>query len=374
MFGNHVNKKLSAYCNDELLPEERLDIELHLESCARCKREYEEIKLGVALARTLPQAVDAPANTWQEIMNRKTEGEKGRKGGFPTSSPLLPFSPAVLAACAVVLLIVVGVAVFWMRKAPAPPVADKTPSFEVDCLQGAPKIETETFTTTGQLKVGEYLTTDSNSKARIEVANIGEVKVAPNSRVKLVRTNKDEHRLALDEGKLEADITAPPRLFVVDTPSAVAFDMGCKYTLEVDKEGNSLLHVTFGWVQLERDQYESLVPAGAMCKTKKDKGVGTPYFDDASETFVAALTKFDFEHGGTPALKTVIKESREYDTLTLWHLMPRVKGKDRELIYDAIASFMKPPIGVTREGILRLDPEMMDRWRQEIGIFWFQQE
>lgn len=373
MFGNHVNKKLSAYCNDELTADVRLDVELHLESCARCKREYEEIKLGVALARTLPQA-DAPEGMWEEIKARKGEVEKGRKGDFLTPSLLRPFSPSVLVACAVVLLIVIGVAVFWMRKSPTPHVVDKTNSFEVDCLAGAPKTETETITDTGRLKVGEYLTTDNNSKARIEVANIGKVEVAPNSRVKLVRTSKDEHRLALDEGKLEADITAPPRLFVVDTPSAVAFDMGCKYTLEVDKEGNSLLHVTFGWVQLERDQYESLVPAGAMCKTRKDKGIGTPYFDDASETFVTALTKFDFEDGGTPALKVVIKESREYDTLTLWHLMPRVKGKDRELIYDAIASFMKPPIGVTREGILRLDPEMMDRWRQEIGIFWFQQE
>jgi len=369
---NHVSEKLSAYCNDELTVEERRDVELHIESCGRCRREFEEIKLGVEFAQMLPQS-DAPLDTWQQIEKRL-----GEKDSFTPSLPhsffsVLPFSPAVLATCAVVLAVGLGVLIFVLRRDnPQPEHKTTTPSFEVDCLAGAPKAGQEIITSKGRLSVGEYLETDDKSKAKIEVANIGKVEVAPNSRVKLVGTSEKEHRLALDEGKLEADITAPPRLFVVDTPSAVAFDLGCKYTLEVDKDGNSFLHVTFGWVLLQRDEYESLVPAGAMCQTRKDKGVGTPYFDDASDRFVEALKKFDFENGGTPALKIVIKESREYDTLTLWHLLPRVSGKDRELIFDALASFMKPPHGVTREGILRLDPEMMDRWRQEIGIFWFQ--
>lgn len=370
MFDKHINKKLSAYCNDELSAEDRRDVEVHLESCERCTQEYEQIKLGVALAQTLLQT-DAPSDTWQEIKNSMRVGKERSRGEKNFLASPLTFSPAVLTVCAVLLLIVVSVVVFWMRKTPTPPIVDKTNSFEVDRLAGAPKIGMEEIKDTARLSVGEYVETDSGSKARIEIADIGKVEVAPNSRVKLVRTSEKEHRLALDEGKLEADILAPPRLFVVDTPSAVAFDLGCKYTLEVDKEGNSFLHVTFGWVLLQRDEYESLVPAGAMCRTRKDKGVGTPYFDDASEKFVAALTKFDFENGGTAALKIVIKESRDYDTLSLWHLLPRVKGKDRELIFDALASFMKPPYGVTREGILRLDPEMMDRWRQEIGIFWF---
>ncbi len=373
MFKKHISEKLSAYCNDELTAEERREVELHMEDCLRCKREFEEIKSGVEFARMLPQS-DAPLNTWQEIEKRLNEKDSTTTSPSFSLFPSLRFSPSVLAACAVLLLLIgIGFAVFWMRRDEGPKVVDKNSSnsFEVDCLAGAPKAGQDIVTNTGRLAVGEYLETDNNSKAKIEVANIGKVEVAPNSRVRLVRTGEKEHRLALDEGKLEADILAPPRLFVVDTPSAVATDLGCKYTLEVDKSGNSSLHVTHGWVLLERDEYESLVPAGAMCQTRKDKGVGTPYFDDASDTFVTALKNFDFENGGTPALKIIIKESREYDTLTLWHLLPRVNGKDRELVYDALASFMKPPYGVTREGILKLDKEMMDRWRQEIGIFWF---
>ena len=36
---------------------------------------------------------------------------------------------------------------------------------------------------------------------------------------------------------MSARIWAPPRLFYVNTPSAVAEDLGCAYTLEVDDLG-----------------------------------------------------------------------------------------------------------------------------------------
>src|SRR5262249_26007647 len=103
-----------------------------------------------------------------------------------------------------------------------------------------------------KLTVGEVLETDANSRARVQVADIGNVEIAPNSRIKLVNTKSTEHRLALEKGELKAKILAPPRLFIVDTPSAVAVDLVWEYTLEVDREGNGKLHVTMGFVALER--------------------------------------------------------------------------------------------------------------------------
>jgi hypothetical protein len=77
----------------------------------------------------------------------------------------------------------------------------------------------------------------------------------------------------------------------VNTPSGVAEDLGCAYTLEVDDAGNSLLHVTAGWVSMQLNGRESAVPAGAACATRTGFGPGTPYFEDASETFRKALTR-----------------------------------------------------------------------------------
>jgi hypothetical protein len=103
------------------------------------------------------------------------------------------------------------------------------------------------------------------------------------------------------------------------------------------------------------------VPAGAICLTQHGKGVGTPFFDDASPAFQAALTKFDFAGGGSESLQTILKESRSYDTLTLWHLLSRVSPDERAKIFDALAAFVKLPKSVTREGVLRLDKRMLER-------------
>ncbi len=107
--------------------------------------------------------------------------------------------------------------------------------------------------------------------------------------MQLLATQPTEHRLELARGKMSARIWAPPRLFFVDTPSAVAADLGCAYTLEVDDDGGSVLHVTSGWVALQLKDRESMVPAGAACETQPGIGPGTPYFVDATPVFREAL-------------------------------------------------------------------------------------
>ncbi len=159
------------------------------------------------------------------------------------------------------------------------------PSWNVETLAGTPKVG-NSFEN-GKLSVGQFLETDANSRAKVEVANIGNVEIAPNSRVQLVNSTSNEHRLSLERGILQAKILAPPRLFIVDTPSAVAVDLGCAYTLEVDKDGNSKLHVTSGFVALEKGGRESIVPAGAIALTKKGKGIGTPF----AERFFSRISK-----------------------------------------------------------------------------------
>ena len=250
------------------------------------------------------------------------------------------------------------------------PKPSELPSWNVETLAGMPKIG-DSFERV-RLTVGEVLETDANSRARVQVANIGNVEVAPNSRLKLVKTNRAEHRLALEKGALKAKILAPPRLFIVDTPSGAAVDLGCEYTLEVDQSGNSRLHVTSGYVALENGKLESIVPAGAMAVTKKGKGVGTPFSEDASAKLQAALYRFDFENGGREALETVIAESSLYDSITLWHLLARVEQAERALVFDALAQQVKPPAKVTRDGVLRLDKKMLDAWWAEIETVWFE--
>lgn len=250
--------------------------------------------------------------------------------------------------------------------------SNNLPAWNVETLAGTPKAGSQTILQKGKLAVGEFLETDASSRAKIQVANIGKVEIAPNSRVQLVKTQAKEHRLSLERGAMHAKILAPPRLFIVDTPSAVAVDLGCEYTLEVDPAGNSKLHVTAGFVALERDGRESIVPAGAICFTQRGKGLGTPFSADAAAEFQKAVHQFDFENGGSRALQTIIKEADFYDALTLWHLLSRAPERERAKVFDALANYVKPPPSVTREGALRLNKKMLKLWWTEIENLWFE--
>ena len=62
-----------------------------------------------------------------------------------------------------------------------------------------------------------------------------------------------------------------------------------------------------------------------------------------------------------------VEDAREDDALTLWHLLSRVSDADRPRVYDRLAALAPPPAGVTREGILHLDRQMLDSWWNSLG-------
>jgi hypothetical protein len=222
----------------------------------------------------------------------------------------------------------------------------------------------------GHIGAGEWIETDSRSSASIKVGQIGSVEVAPNTRLRVVTARPGEHRLALARGEIRAKISAAPRLFFVDTASGTAVDLGCEYTLNSDEDGLGLLRVTKGWVSFEWKGLESLVPAGASCRTHPHIGPGIPYFDDAPESMKEAVENFGFEKSGYNALTIILSEARVRDTLTLWHLLFRVEAGDRARVYDRMASLTPVPAGVTREQALKLDPETLRRWKDELAWTW----
>jgi hypothetical protein len=184
--------------------------------------------------------------------------------------------------------------------------------------------------------------------------------------VRLLKSRAVEQRLALDRGTIAAKIWAPPRFFIIQTSSAFAVDLGCTYTLSVDDAGVGLLRVETGWVSFERGARESIVPAGAACATRPGKGPGTPYYEDAALEFRKALESLDLGTGGDVALTTVLTRARKRDGLTLWHLLARTGGKDRESVCARLAELVPPPPGVTREAVLRGDARGLERWRWEL--------
>ena len=341
MSQHHVNEELSAYCLGELPAGESRRVSEHLLGCSRCRREYDEVRLGIKFASTL-EPVSAPGDLWDQLSVKL--GSPVRDARRPVS-----FWPTALAVAATLLVASLGAVWYFSRlndhsqltgnvpPSPPPVVEPTRPplgpepgpkptldvprpghpapgravrSFEVVRLDGSPVVGSGRIDQEGRLGVGEWLVTDGQSRAQINIADIGKVEVEPNSRIGLIATRPTEHRLKLSRGRMQARISAPPRLFIVETPTAVAVDLGCEYALEVDESGASVLRVMSGYVALEFPGRESIVPAGAVCETRPGLGPGTPYFEDATQTFRRALADFDFAPQGHDSLRIMINEDR----------------------------------------------------------------
>jgi FecR protein len=291
-----------------------------------------------------------------------------RRTFFPWRLRLFPsLATAAVAVAAIVVL------TFLVYRAKPTPIT--LAGWDVSEVQGAPRIGRKTLSANegrSRLGIGQMLETDSRSRASIQEDDTGKIQVDPSTRLRLLSMGSGLKRIALDRGTIHTYIWAPPGQFVVDTPSAVTVDLGCAYTLQVDDSGAGMVRTSLGWVGFKLNGHESFIPAGAACATRPKVGPGTPYFEDSSAEFRAALTRFDFEDS-TPEQRAhdvaiVLSEARNRDAFTLWHLLTRVDDQQRVLVYDRLSQFVPPPATVTKEGILRLDQPMLDQWWNELGF------
>jgi hypothetical protein len=241
--------------------------------------------------------------------------------------------------------------------------------WQVRALAGQPSIGATPFSGDGRLGVGETIETDADSRAEIQVARIGTIEVEPSTQLELVETQSHRHTVSLKIGKISARLWAPPFSLYTEMPSASAQDLGCAYTLEVAPDGSGIMKVSSGWISVEAEGFQTLIPAGAQAETHAGFPPGNPYFDDATPKFKSALHALNFGNldpdAYTDALLTLLHESRPADVITLLGLLQRADS-DRGALYDRIAQLDPPPPGVTREGIINRDSGMISAWTETL--------
>jgi hypothetical protein len=373
MLTRHVSRQLAAHIDGELSPQEAGQVERHEAHCADCRAEREQVRFGMEMLDRLPP-VEPPDAIWTSIEAALQEHRPAKRpAAWRLESRPFESNPWRWAFAATAILALAGAAYFAVAR-------HAGTQWEVVRIDGAPvlnqrRLDQKSFRGEGRIGAGEWIETDSRSSATVKVGEIGLVEVGPNTRLRVITARPSEHRLALARGEIRARISAPPKMFFVDTVSGTAVDLGCEYTLDSAEDGSGLLRVTKGWVSFQWKGLESLVPAGASCRLHPGAGPGIPYFDDAPESLKQALDSIGFDKAGfgfdrAGALDVVLAEARVRDTLTLWHLLSRVEVEDRPRVYDRIASLTPVPQGVSREQALKLDPETLRRWKDELAWTW----
>jgi hypothetical protein len=252
---------------------------------------------------------------------------------------------AVAAAAAVV-----AAAVGLERRMPPAPAT----GWLVDSVRGHASLGSQQAAVAMSLRAGQTVRTAGDTEISFRADQFGTMSIGPDSELRAAT----DRRLELQRGLLHAYIWAPPRQFVVDTPSARAVDLGCQYTIEVDASGDGLLRVSLGWVAFQNGGEEAFIPQGAACVTRKRQGPGIPFYEDASEPLRRSLAAF--EQGDSRALGGILRAARASDGITLWHLLTRVPERDRGRVFDRFAELVTLPKEVRREAVVRRDAHAID--------------
>jgi hypothetical protein len=227
-------------------------------------------------------------------------------------------------------------------------------AWQVDRAAGLARVGRRDATASMRVERGDVLRTGAGAELELLADRVGRVELGPQSELRA----SSGKGLSLARGTLHAFIWAPPREFVVETPSSSTVDLGCEYTLDVDSAGNGIVRVSLGWVAFQFHDRESFIPAGAQCATRKSSGPGIPFYEDATQPLRTSLARF--ERGDSAALAGILAGARPRDGLTLWHLLSRTQPKDRAAVFTRFAELVALPPEVSGTNVERLDAHALD--------------
>lgn len=302
----------------------------------------ETLLAGARLGRREGPATPQPATS------RRRRGVIGRIG------------KARALSIAATLVLAVGAAV-WYARSPG----GEAGGWAVRSVAGTPRVGERSLGADRLVPVGAWVETDGASSLSVDVADIGWLDVSPNSRLRIQETGPARHEVELAHGRIEATISAPPRLFFVQTRGAMATDMGCRYVLDSPETGPGLLTVTLGWVMLDSPHgWESRVPRGVRCTIDPQRGPGTPVRVRASQALWDEVTRVDAAGWrGVPdaAMETLLGLCGPDDCVTLWHMLTRVDEPRRAAVLDRISVLIGLPDTVVRDQVLSLNEGALDR-------------
>ena len=214
-----------------------------------------------------------------------------------------------------------------------------------------------------RMQVGQKV--DANESLLVRVARIGWMRVAEGSVLTLLSTKSNHHRLAMSEGTLHVSIWAPPRSVAVQTPAGEVTDLGCEFIVRADANTTSV-DVVSGWVRLDNERGESLVPGGATSSMTATGIPAVPVFKSAPREFAEAVRSLE-RSGPDAAVDVAIRTARRRDVLTLL-VMAKRNAELRDRFVTRAAELMPTRRPETAARARRGESAAFEQWIGELPL------
>lgn len=236
--------------------------------------------------------------------------------------------------------------------------------WEVMQLTGQPKIGNIVINKDDGFSTESTVETNESSSVTFVMPDLGRLFIDKSS---VVSRTKNSNEVKIDKGqirKFEGDATD---VLTVLTPLAkfTEFYKGGAFRIHVDENGACKLVVESGWVIVNIKEFDSYVPKNFDCQISRGR-YAIPYPSDSSPQLINLLQNFSGIND--PSVGTILSQMTIKESLSLWHIIQLISTENRSIAFDKLNELIPVPAGVTKEGILALNKDMLLDWRQVIEL------
>ncbi|MBS1492479.1 MAG: zf-HC2 domain-containing protein [Bacteroidetes bacterium] len=346
---SQVQEYFDEFYSNELNPETKNLVQKHLDDCKECASEYSAFVLLKEKAKSLRKEILPPKQIFANIENEikmkndikitplsnniltidfhedKKEVLKTQPAGFMGRNWYW------FASAAVILLIVsISIAKFSSKSVYS---VEEMSNWKLVSLKGGAFVN---GVKSDVVNVGDWIQTDSVSSVILKIANVGDVSIEPNTKVRFIQSDNNISRIEVVYGTVNTS-TSQADKFVLQSSNMKVQDKGGSYSFKVDDKGNGVIYVNNGIANVESGNKSSVVTDGKFCLYKPEYGVGIPFRKDSKPEFQNALFNYDFNNGGTPSVYYAIANAMPEDYSSLLNLIPRVDDKTKYLVYNKLS-------------------------------------
>jgi RNA polymerase sigma-70 factor, ECF subfamily len=243
-------------------------------------------------------------------------------------------------------------------------ITSPSSGWEVISLSGQPKVDNSVMDKGDGFESESKIETDAGSSVTVAIPEMGRLLIDNSS---IVSRTKNSNEVEVEKGQIRKFEGDASDVLTVLTPLAKFTELykGGAFRLHVDENGSCKLIVESGWVIVNIKEFDSYVPKNFGCLISRGK-YAIPYPSDSSPQLISLLENFSGIND--PSVGTILSLMTKKESLSLWHIIQLISTENRSIAFDRLNKLIPVPSGVTKEGILALNKNMLLDWRQEIEL------
>ncbi len=387
MTREEVKELMHDYMDDLLSAEDRSTVDSYLEEYEDIAKEYELLNKLLEKAEALPVGIKPPEDLMKKVSNEllsfsiekvaknkqtklqefteksdsseKRDDEKVKK----VKKESAPKSTGATLK-AMLILIVLGIVSIggyffydmlidnfpWKLKA----------EYGQYTVNGA-------FANSNQITGKDQITTFDSSRVAVNIPNSGKLILESFTSIKIIQGKDSENIIALDNGRLEAEVKIDEPALKITTPPVALISLGGEFSIEILNSGEVFVQTRNGLVNLKSNIEDLLLIQDHKCKISLAGEIGIPIHNEASEEMRQLIEQAGFGNDAIINYSLILDKASPQDGVTLFYLLKDANNKaDRAAIFDKLNNMYPVPPGVTKQGIVNLKDKMLEQWLSEI--------